>query len=121
LEEIVQALKERPNFALGELRQIGKLLDGIVPYRDGHSERVSKYALAIARELGFSKRELVMVEATALLHDLGKVGIDEKILCQGSTLFRVFRASIRVMEGFFSFSKTLFFSIDASNLFACLA
>jgi len=80
LKEIVQALKKKPEKALVELREIGKTLDSIVPYRDGHSQRVAKYALMIAQEMGFSRDQLVMVEAGALLHDLGKIGIDEAIL-----------------------------------------
>jgi len=80
LKEIVQALKKEPEKALVELREIGKTLDSIVPYRDGHSQRVARYALMIAKGMGFSKDQLVMVEAGALLHDLGKIGIDEVIL-----------------------------------------
>ncbi len=80
LKEIVKALKNEPEKALVELREIGKTLDSIVPYRDGHSERVAKYAVMMGRAMGFSKEQLVIVEASALLHDLGKVGIDETIL-----------------------------------------
>jgi len=80
LKEIVRALKDKPEQAIKELREIGKTLDSIVPYKDGHSQRVAKYALMIAEEMGLSKDELVKVEASALLHDLGKIGIDETIL-----------------------------------------
>jgi putative nucleotidyltransferase with HDIG domain len=80
LKEIVKALKDKPDEALKELREIGKTLDSIVPYRDGHSQRVSQYAIAIAENMGFDKKQLVLVEASALLHDLGKIGIDETIL-----------------------------------------
>lgn len=102
----MQALKDKPKLALEELRQVGRLLDSIVPYHDGHSERVSMYALAIARELRFSKGELVMVEASALLHDLGKVGIDEKVLYKPGPLTDVERIEIRkhVLRGYYILS-----------------
>ncbi len=80
LKEIIHALKKEPEMALVELREIGKTLDRFVPYRDGHSQRVARYSLMIAKEMGFSKEQLVMVEVSALLHDLGKIGIDEAIL-----------------------------------------
>ncbi len=80
LKEIVKALKSEPEKALIELREIAKTFDNIVPYRDGHSQRVAEYALKIAEKMGFRKEQLVMVKASALLHDLGKIGIDETIL-----------------------------------------
>ncbi len=80
LKEIVKALKSEPEKALIDLREIGKTLDSILLYRDGYSQRVAKYALMIAEKMGFSKEQLVMIEASGLLHDLGKIGIDEAIL-----------------------------------------
>jgi putative nucleotidyltransferase with HDIG domain len=43
------------------------------PYTSGHSRRVSKYAVAIARALGLSNREIKSVSTAALLHDVGKI------------------------------------------------
>jgi putative nucleotidyltransferase with HDIG domain len=88
LQEIVRALKDKPDEALKELREIGELINGLVPYQDGHSLRVSEYALAIAKALKFNKKELIMVEAAALLHDIGKIGIDKEILSKPQTLTR---------------------------------
>ena len=86
LREIVKALKDQPEQAIKELREIGKTLDSIVPYKDGHSQRVAKYALMIAEKMGFTKEQMVMIEASALLHDLGKIGIDEMILLKPAPL-----------------------------------
>jgi len=80
LKEIVKALEDKPDEALKELREIGKTLDGIVPYRDAHNQRVAQYALAIAQKMGLNESQLILVEASALLHDLGKIGVDETIL-----------------------------------------
>jgi putative nucleotidyltransferase with HDIG domain len=49
-------------------------------YTGGHTERVSDVAVAIARELGMDDDELEAVEVGALLHDIGKIGIPERIL-----------------------------------------
>lgn len=50
------------------------------PYVRGHSKRVAKYSLAIAIAMGLSKEECDVVERAGILHDLGKVGIDDSIL-----------------------------------------
>jgi len=56
------------------------------PFSKGHTERVAKYALIIARELPASfKKEMnsdsaMLLRLTALLHDIGKIGVREDIL-----------------------------------------
>jgi len=50
------------------------------PYTYGHSERVTEYALAIARRLGVSEWESKNIKYAAALHDIGKIGIARKIL-----------------------------------------
>ena len=49
-------------------------------YTGGHTERVSDFAVAIAKRLGYDGRELDAIEIGALLHDIGKIGIPERIL-----------------------------------------
>jgi len=50
------------------------------PYAYGHSRRVKEYALLAANSLSLSPEELQVVEFGALLHDIGKIGIDDSIL-----------------------------------------
>jgi energy-coupling factor transport system substrate-specific component len=45
-----------------------------------HSQRVSEYSVLIARELGKSDEECEILRKTALLHDIGKIGIPDKVL-----------------------------------------
>ena len=49
-------------------------------YTRGHSERVTQYSLIIARKLGMDSSEIEKLRLAALLHDIGKIGIDESIL-----------------------------------------
>jgi HD-GYP domain-containing protein (c-di-GMP phosphodiesterase class II) len=49
-------------------------------YTGGHTERVSELAVALGRRLGYSGAELDAIEIGALLHDIGKIGIPERIL-----------------------------------------
>ena len=49
-------------------------------YTGGHTERVSSVAVALAKRLGYGGPDLDAIEIGALLHDIGKIGIPERIL-----------------------------------------
>jgi GAF domain-containing protein/HAMP domain-containing protein len=49
-------------------------------YSRGHSDRVSKYAGMIAKELGLDKERVRKIKEAAQLHDVGKIGISDEIL-----------------------------------------
>jgi putative nucleotidyltransferase with HDIG domain len=55
------------------LQMMVKSIEARDPYTSGHSRRVSKYAVAIARLLGRSEKEIKDIETAALLHDVGKI------------------------------------------------
>jgi putative nucleotidyltransferase with HDIG domain len=55
-------------------------IDASDPFTHGHSFRVSRYALRIARAMGMSSRDLEMLEYAGLLHDIGKIAIQNDIL-----------------------------------------
>lgn len=103
LSMVAATLKENPKEALKDLRKIGAEIDSKVPYRDGHSLRVTDYSLAIADSLGFSENEKVTLEVAALLHDFGKIGIDEKILLQPRALTETekIEVTMHVMRGYY--------------------
>jgi putative nucleotidyltransferase with HDIG domain len=65
-------------------------LAAVIDARDiftyGHSIRVTDYALAIAKEMGLSEEEREMIRKAGLLHDIGKVGISERILTKKGTI-----------------------------------
>jgi HD-GYP domain-containing protein (c-di-GMP phosphodiesterase class II) len=49
-------------------------------YAKGHTDRVARYSKLIGRELGLGEEEMFNLEIGALLHDIGKIGIPDKIL-----------------------------------------
>ncbi len=55
-------------------------------YTGGHTERVAEVAVALARRLGYRGAELDAIEIGALLHDIGKIGIPERILHKAGPL-----------------------------------
>jgi len=55
-------------------------IDAKHPISQGHSKRVAKYSVGIAREMGLQEREIEQIRIASLLHDYGKIGIDDSIL-----------------------------------------
>jgi len=71
---------------LETIRALAAAIDAKDPYTKGHSERVAEASIAIAQELNLSDRDIENIEYTALLHDIGKIGIKDKILSKKSSL-----------------------------------
>lgn len=103
LSTVAETIKEDPKRALEDLRRIGAEIDSKVPYRDGHNLRVTDYCLAIADALGFSANEKVTLEVAALLHDFGKIGVNEDILLKPRKLNEQEKREItmHVMRGYY--------------------
>jgi len=56
------------------------------PYTEGHSVRVAAYSEAIGKQLGLPARTLDMIHRSCLVHDIGKIAVDETILQKGGQL-----------------------------------
>jgi len=72
-----QTLKE---FNLQVIASLTTALEARDPYTWGHSERVSCFAVAIAREMGLTEHEVEQLRIAGLLHDIGKVRVSDLIL-----------------------------------------
>ena len=71
---------------LDTIRALAAAIDAKDPYTKGHSERVAEISVALAQELNLSDRDIENIEYTALLHDIGKIGIADNILGKNSSL-----------------------------------
>jgi len=71
---------------LDTIRALAAAIDAKDPYTKGHSERVADTSVALAQELNLSDRDIENIEYTALLHDIGKIGIADKILGKKGSL-----------------------------------
>ncbi|HVG61345.1 MAG TPA: HD domain-containing phosphohydrolase, partial [Hyalangium sp.] len=61
-------------------------IDSKDAYTRGHSQRVGDVAVEIGRELNLPERQLKQLQYGGILHDIGKIGIVESILCKQSRL-----------------------------------
>lgn len=73
-------LREQNDLLLGFVRSFVSSLDAKDPYTRGHSERVALIARCIGREMGLPDEELKTLHLSGLLHDIGKIGVDDRIL-----------------------------------------
>ncbi len=55
-------------------------------YTRGHSSRVAHYSVAIAKEMNLDKNIIDLVHITGHLHDIGKIGVSDKILTKETKL-----------------------------------
>jgi HD-GYP domain-containing protein (c-di-GMP phosphodiesterase class II) len=80
ITDLQRAATENRELFLGTIKALSAAIDGKDPYTRGHSERVARFSMAIAERLGMSDEEIEKIRISALLHDVGKIGIDDKIL-----------------------------------------
>jgi HD-GYP domain-containing protein (c-di-GMP phosphodiesterase class II) len=65
---------------LSSIRSIVEAVDAKDPYTRGHSGRVEEYSLLIGEALNMERDELKDLSVSAILHDVGKIGVPDKIL-----------------------------------------
>jgi len=70
------------------LNVLVRAIEASDPYTSGHSMRVSAYAEAIAQKVGLPQGKIDLIKSAALLHDIGKIGIDKNILNKTGKLKR---------------------------------
>ncbi len=77
------------------LEVMAATIDAKDPLTAGHSQGVARYAVAIARELGFDRRNRDLLNVAALLHDYGKIGVDDQVLKKKGRLNEVEYAHVQ--------------------------
>ncbi len=76
------------NAAVETLLAVSSLVEARDPYTSGHSQRVTEYALAIAKRMELPEAELETLRIAGLLHDVGKIGIPDAVLNKAGRLTR---------------------------------
>jgi HD-GYP domain-containing protein (c-di-GMP phosphodiesterase class II) len=86
VDKLKLAAKENQELFINSVRTLAAAIDAKDPYTRGHSERVARYAVVLARHMDLSPEEVRVVRLSALLHDVGKIGIDDRILRKPTAL-----------------------------------
>jgi putative nucleotidyltransferase with HDIG domain len=86
IERLKEAAEENRELFIGSIRMLSAAIDEKDPYTRGHSGRVAKYSTVIAQELRLSAEDLDKLKISALLHDVGKIGVDDRVLKKPGSL-----------------------------------
>jgi HD-GYP domain-containing protein (c-di-GMP phosphodiesterase class II) len=71
---------------LGTVSALSQAIDAKDGFTRGHADRVSRIAGAVAREMGLSERLIEEIELAGMLHDIGKIGVEDQILMKPARL-----------------------------------
>jgi len=75
-----QLYQQQRDLFAGMVRAMTSAIDAKDPYTCGHSDRVARVSMRLAEELGFDRKQLDTIYLSGLLHDVGKIGIDDDVL-----------------------------------------
>ena len=87
--ENARLFKDRADVMLASLKALAIAVDARDPYTRGHSERVTQYALMIARQMHYAPDQPSAwdrLESGCLVHDIGKIGVPDAILTKTGKL-----------------------------------
>ena len=78
---------EMQKLFVSSIRAHARSIEAKDPYTAGHCDRVERYAEIIARQHGgFTEKSIFKLRAAAILHDIGKIGVDGEILSKPGAL-----------------------------------
>jgi HD-GYP domain-containing protein (c-di-GMP phosphodiesterase class II) len=80
VEDLKRAAEENRALFMGSIQMLAGAVDEKDPYTRGHSDRVTRYSLMIAREMNLDLPFMETLQISAQLHDVGKIGIEDHIL-----------------------------------------
>jgi HD-GYP domain-containing protein (c-di-GMP phosphodiesterase class II) len=78
--DLKRAAEENRTLFLGSIQMLAGAVDEKDPYTKGHSDRVTRYSVILATEMALTQEEIEKVRISAQLHDVGKIGIEDRIL-----------------------------------------
>jgi len=76
----IELYRQQSELLAGMVRALTSAIDAKDPYTCGHSDRVARVAVRLAEEIGCDTKTLNTLYLSGLLHDIGKIGIDDSVL-----------------------------------------
>jgi len=80
VQDLRKAAEENHSLFMSSIQMLAGAVDEKDPYTKGHSDRVTRYSVIIATEMGLTDEDITKIRISAQLHDVGKIGIEDRIL-----------------------------------------
>lgn len=82
----IELYRQQSKLVEGVVRALTSAIDAKDPYTCGHSDRVARVAVRLAERLGCDTKTLDTLYLAGMLHDIGKIGIDDSVLRKAGRL-----------------------------------
>ncbi|MCC9609481.1 HD-GYP domain-containing protein [Blastopirellula sp. JC732] len=76
----IELYRQQSEFVTSVVQALTSAIDAKDPYTCGHSDRVARLSVCLARQMGQDTDSLNLLYMAGLLHDVGKIGIDDSVL-----------------------------------------
>lgn len=84
--EKAKMYSELENNYMNIIKALASTVEAKDSYTEGHSKRVAQFSKAIAEEIGLTQEEILNIEISGLLHDIGKIGVSDLTLTKAGKL-----------------------------------
>ncbi|PYV15354.1 MAG: hypothetical protein DMG21_15300 [Acidobacteria bacterium] len=78
--ELEAASEQNRQLFMNSIEALASAVDAKDPYTKGHSSRVAQYSVILAKEIGLEEEDVTKIRISATLHDVGKIGVDDRVL-----------------------------------------
>src|SRR6476620_4245356 len=103
VDDLKKAAQANRTLFLSSIQRLAGAVDEKDPYTRGHSDRVTRYSVLIATEMGLKEEDIEKIRVSAQLHDVGKIGIEDRILkthtTKGAAILRPVEALRDMLPG----------------------
>jgi HD-GYP domain-containing protein (c-di-GMP phosphodiesterase class II) len=80
IDNLKMASEQNRQLFIDSIEMIAAAVDAKDPYTKGHSGRVAQFSVILAGEIGLPEEEIDKIRISATLHDVGKIGIEDRVL-----------------------------------------
>ncbi len=95
IDDLKASRSKLERYYLDTISSLARIIEAKDPYTKGHSERVARYAVELAKFMGLPETDIQLLHEAALLHDIGKIGVHDGILTKPSSLNEEEREEVR--------------------------